>query len=350
MYGGKVIEVFGPYLVYEKLGVGGMAMVHRAKKRGIEGFEREVALKRLLPHVADDPDTVASFVREAKLVALLQHQSIAHVYELGRVDDRYFIAMEYVEGYSVLELLRCANATRQPLPIHVVLAILIELCDALEYAHTRVDDVTGAPLGIIHRDVSPSNLILTYSGMLKIIDFGVAKAGPDPLKTESGKIKGKFGYMSPEALRGEPLDARSDIFSAGVVAHELLTARRLFGSTYTFETLANIHRGEISAPSRGNPLVPAELDQVVLTALERDPSDRFPSAGAMRDALHRVALTCDFLASTDQTAAWLDDTFGGPELIYGPGPDSPDPGWYGDTEVDPVYPLSTPTFSGATPA
>jgi serine/threonine protein kinase len=343
------VEAFGPYLVYEKLGVGGMATVHRATRRGIAGFERVVALKRLHPHVADDHDAVMSFVREAKLAALLKHPNIAHVYDLGRVGDSYYIAMEYVEGYSVLDILRCAHVTGVPLPIDVVMAILVELFDALEYAHTRVDDISEDPLGIVHRDVSPSNLILTFEGHLKVIDFGIAKAMPEKLDTQSGMIKGKFGYMSPEALDGGVLDARSDIYSAGVVAHELLTARRLFGTSYTYRAAARMHRGDVPPPSVVNKKIPPELDNIVLTALAGDPAKRWHSAGEVRDALHVVAVMRGYRATSDTIADWLANTFGDPSLLFGPTDSEEDPNWCNDTDVDSVYPLHTPHTNDHTP-
>src|SRR5512143_3065367 len=169
-------EQFGPYVVYERLGVGGMATVHRAKERGIEGFERIVALKRLLPHLAEDASFVKSFVREAKLASMLQHANIVQLYELGRVGSTYFISMEYIDGRDVRRILRQARKVTGPATINVTLSLLIQLCDALDYAHSRCDDDTGEPLHIVHRDVSPSNLLITKSGHLKVIDFGIAKA------------------------------------------------------------------------------------------------------------------------------------------------------------------------------
>jgi len=337
------MEVFGPYLVYEKLGVGGMAMVHRATKRGIEGFEPVVALKRMLPQIADDVDAVRSFVREAKLASLLRHPNIAQVFDLGRVGNTYYIAMEYVEGYSVLELLRCAHVAGIPLPVDVVLAILIELCDALEYAHTRADDITGEPLGFVHRDVSPANLIITYAGHLKMIDFGVAKADPDRLDTQSGLIKGKLGYMSPEALASGPLDARSDIYSVGVVAHELLTAERLFGPVNTYQAIAARHRGDVVAPSMRNPLVPPDLDDAVLTALAPPPQKRWQTAGELRDAMHAIALVHGYQATCDRTTAWLTETFGDPFGVEAPLAGVLDSEWFCDTDVDGRYPFDTPS-------
>jgi serine/threonine protein kinase len=298
-------EVFGPYLVFERLGVGGMATVHRAKKRGIEGFERVSALKRLLPHLAQDDDFVRSFVREAKLAALLQHTNISQIHELGRVGATYFMAMEYVDGWDVRRILRQARKAAGPPPIGVVISIIGDLCDALDYAHRRVDDATREPLGLVHRDVSPSNLIVSRAGHLKVIDFGIAKATADKLKTDTGRVKGKLGYMSPEAVRSSSLDARSDIFSAGIIAHELLTARPLFASRSDYETLRRIMEGEIEPPSRRHPDCPIELDDAVLEALARSPQERWPSAGAMREALHDIAARYALAATPSKVAEWL---------------------------------------------
>src|SRR6185295_11598595 len=217
-------EQFGPYVVYERLGVGGMATVHRALERGIEDFERIVALKRLLPHLAEDASFVKSFVREAKLASMLQHANIVQLYELGRVGTTYFISMEYIDGRDIRRILRQARKVTGPPTINVTLSLLIQLSDALDYAHLRHDDDTGEPLHLVHRDVSPSNLLVTKSGHLKVIDFGIAKAQSQQLRTQTGRVKGKLAYMAPEAISGKELDSRSDIFSVGVIAHELLTA------------------------------------------------------------------------------------------------------------------------------
>jgi len=342
-------ELFGPYEVFETLGAGGMARVHRAKKIGIAGFTREVALKRLLSHLAVDRSFVEAFVREAKLAVRLRHPSIAHIYELGKVGDTYFISMEYVEGHDLRDVLRELARERQRMPIDVAIAILLELCDALDYAHTRTDDLTGEPLGIVHRDISPSNLVVTEGGHLKVIDFGIAKATPRELATQSGRLKGKFGYMSPEALRTQATDARSDLFSVGVVAHEMLTTRRLFGGNHTYDTLRRIHREEIPPPSAINPEVPAALDSAVLIALERDPDDRFQSAEEMRAALYRVALERSLAVTSDQVAAYLDDLMGEPvEIILEAAPaDDEDDDWMFETDVESVPeidPVEEPTL------
>src|SRR5437868_7251228 len=296
-------EEFGPYIVYERLGVGGMATVHRAKKRGIAGFERGVALKRMLPHLAEDAEFINSFVREAKLASLLVHPNIAQIYDFGRVGATYYLAMGPVDGFDVRKVLRYSNRHKEPLPLNVVLSVLCELCDALQYAHTCVDE-HGTPQGIVHRDVSPSNLIVAQSGHLKVIDFGIAKANVRQLHTESGRVKGKLGYMSPEAVSGRAFGPVSDVFSAGVVAHELLTAHPLFSAKTDYDTLIRIHEAEIPPPSRRNPAVPAALDELVLAALARDPERRLQTAGAFRQGLEYVAEQSGIRFSARDVAEW----------------------------------------------
>jgi serine/threonine protein kinase len=301
-------EIFGPYEVFERLGVGGMATVHRAKERGIEGFERIVALKRLLPHLAEDASFVRSFVREAKLASMLQHANIVQLYELGRVGHVLFISMEYIEGRDIRKLLRQARKVAGPPPVSVVLSLMTQLCEALDYAHRRMDS-EGKPLGLVHRDVSPSNVLITQSGHVKVIDFGIAKAQSSHLKTQTGRVKGKIAYMAPESVRGQDLDSRSDIFSAGVIAHELLTARPLFSTKNEYETLLRVQRAEIDPPSRFNPDCPPELDELVLHALERDPADRWSSAGQMRDALEHLRVQLGVSATNREVASWVEWAF-----------------------------------------
>jgi serine/threonine protein kinase len=297
-------EEFGPYLVYERLGMGGMATVHRAKKRGIAGFERGVALKRLLPHLAEDQEFIKSFVREAKLASMLVHPNIAQIYEFGRIGSAYYIAMEHVAGIDVRKILRYARRSGEVIPLPVALSIIAELCDALEYAHTYVDEL-GEHVGIVHRDVSPSNLIISYSGHLKVIDFGIAKATQPRHHTESGRIKGKLGYLSPEAALGKNYGPPSDVFSAGVVAFELLTTHPLFWAKTDYETLLKINHAEVPPPSRINPAVPPDLDKVVLQALQRSASDRTQSAGDLRVGIDRIASRFGFRLSSREVFDWL---------------------------------------------
>jgi serine/threonine protein kinase len=300
---GSAGEEFGPYVVYERLGIGGMATVHRAKKRGLAGFERGVALKRMLPNLSQDVEFINSFVREAKLASLLAHPNIAQIYDFGRIGNTYFIAMEHVEGLDVTKLLRYSYRHNARPTLDVVLSILCELCEALEYAHTFVDE-NGQPQCIVHRDVSPSNLIVAQTGHLKVIDFGIAKANARPHHTESGRVKGKLGYMAPEALDGRPVGPASDVFSAGVVAYELLTAEKLFQAKSDYDLLRHAREAEIPPPSRRNPGVPTSLDRVVLSALERDERRRTQTAGEFRKALEQVAIEAGIRFSSSDVTAW----------------------------------------------
>jgi eukaryotic-like serine/threonine-protein kinase len=303
-------EQFGPYRVYERLGVGGMATVHRALEHGTGGVERTVALKRLLPHLAEDASFIKSFVREAKLASLLDHVNIVQIYELGRVGTEYFISMEYIDGRDVRRLLRHARKVTGPPPIYVTVGLMIQLCDALDYAHNRVDE-DGQPLGLVHRDISPSNLIVTSGGHLKIIDFGIAKAQSSQLRTQTGRVKGKLAYMSPEAISGSrDLDARSDIWAAGVILHELCTARPLFASKNEYQTLLKVQRGDIIPPSTFNQSCPAELDAIVFRALARDANERFSSAAELRQGLVAVKRQYNLQTGFRDVAGWIEWAFG----------------------------------------
>ncbi len=297
-------EVFGPYLVYERLGAGGMATVHRAIKTGIEGFQRPVALKRLLSQHAGDQEFVRGFVREARLASRLTHPNIAQTYDLGRVDATYYIAMELVDGTDLRNVLRHAAYSVGPVPVPLVLSLLTQICDALDYAHSFTDE-TGRPLGIVHRDVSPANLIVGRDGTVKIIDFGIAKASSATLYTATGILKGKFSYMAPESLDGKT-DARSDLFAVGVVAYELLTARPLFKGATDFDTLEQVKRHEVPPPSTINPSVPPEVDQVVLTALAKNPTQRWQSAGHMRSAVASLAERFALRSTTQDLPRWIE--------------------------------------------
>ncbi len=304
----QVEEQFGPYLVYERLGVGGMATVHRALERGIEGFERMVALKRLLPHLAEDASFIKSFVREAKLASLLNHVNIVQIFELGRVGTEYFISMEYIDGRDIRRILRHARKVTGPPPINITVGILLQLCEALDYAHNKVDE-EGHPLQLVHRDVSPSNVLVTSGGHVKVIDFGIAKAQSSQLRTQTGRVKGKLAYMAPEAITGKELDARSDLFAVGVIAHEMLTARPLFASKNEYQTLLKVQRGDIMPPSTFNQACQPELDAIVLRALARDPDQRFSSASELRDDLIALRRTYNLQTSYRDITKWIDWAF-----------------------------------------
>ncbi len=292
-------------MVYEQLGSGGMAEVNRAEQTGIVGFRKFVALKRMLPHVATNDEMVRAFVREARLASYLRHANVAQTYELGKVDDTYFIAMELIEGRSLRDVLRRCASLDKVMPVSHSLNVLNQICDALDYAHNLRDEA-GTPLGIIHRDVSPSNVIVSAEGVVKLIDFGIAKASAAGMQTMSGTIKGKYGYMAPEYLGGM-LDARADLFALGVIAHELLTNRPLFTTGDDIDTLQRVRSMVILPPSRKNPAVPPEIDDIVMTALERDPDRRWHNATALRTALTTLTQRLGLMVTNQEVVAWLDD-------------------------------------------
>ena len=264
-----------------------MATVHRAERTGKDGT-RVVALKRLLPRVAAQQEARRSFVQEGRLTRVLHHPNIAATYESSTYRETAFIAMEYLPGPTLKQLVEHAGMTVGAVPTPVMLNIACQICDALDYAHNLCgpDD---QPLGIIHRDVSPSNIIVFDGGLVKLIDFGLAKArmGTAASETAIGMIKGKYSYVAPEYLAGT-LDARADLWALGVVMYELLTNRRLFDGFDDFETMTRVRKMPIPRPSLANNRVSRELDEVVMMALERDPERRWQTAAAMRDGLRRV--------------------------------------------------------------
>jgi eukaryotic-like serine/threonine-protein kinase len=305
--GAPSTEIYGPFEVLERLGTGGMATVHRAIERGIEGFERVVALKRLLLHLAEDEDFVRAFVREAKLASLLQHGNIVKLFELGRVGSSYFISMEYIPGRDLRVILRQSRRVCGPPPVEIALAILAELLDALDCAHNQRGP-DGKPLGLVHRDISPSNLIISHTGHLKVIDFGIAKATLSHFMTHTGRIKGKLSYMAPEALAGR-LDGRSDLFSASVIAHELLTATPLFAAKEDLQIIERLQNMKPPPPSAKNPHCPPELDDIVLRGLAKDPAQRWRSAAEMRGALAQLAIDQHLLATNFEVSHWVEEAF-----------------------------------------
>lgn len=277
------------YELLRHLASGGMAHIHIARVTGPGGFTRHVVVKTIPEERRDDDAFIAMFLDEARLVATLHHQHIAQVFEVGRAEDgTYFLVMEYVHGETVRHVLETATKRRAQLSVDLGLSITCAAAAGLHHAHQR-RDLDGSPLGIVHRDVSPSNLILGYDGSIKLIDFGIAKAHLRNTQTASGIVKGKAGYMAPEQVRGEPVDRRSDVFALGVLAYELTTQTRAFHGATEFETMRRTIHGEIEAPSQRVADYPPALEDVVMTALATDPDDRFQDADAMRVALEQIA-------------------------------------------------------------
>jgi serine/threonine protein kinase len=285
---------FGKYTLFERIGRGGMAEVYKGRISGPAGFERTFVVKRILPHLSDDATFIKMFVEEAKMSARLAHPNIVQIFELGAVEGEYFISMEYVRGRDLADTMRAIWKTMGPPRPELVAYIGREACRALSYAHGVTDDM-GRPLGMIHRDVSPSNIMLSYEGAVKLLDFGIAKAlGEAPEITKSGTMKGKYAYMAPEQTDGDDVDHRIDIFSCGIVLHEVLTGRRLFKGQNDVLTIERVRRCEVPPPSQQNPLVPRELDAIILKALAKNRSDRWNNAAEMADALDDVVHAARF--------------------------------------------------------
>lgn len=300
-------NMVGSFAIRERLGVGGAATVHRATwKEPTSGDVMQVALKRLHPHLADDALSTDAFLTEARVAAALDHRNICRFLDVGRLDDQLYIAMEYVHGIKLSTVLRLASRARRLPPIDVVVYLVCQLCDALHHAHTARDRLTGEPLEIVHRDVSPSNIIVTNDGELKLLDFGIAKSVCNQHQTKTGVIKGTLGYMPPEVVCGFAADWRADIFSAGVIAWELLCARPLFGGgkneIAVYDRAFACH---VPPPSSVNPACPPQLEAILMRALERMWLDRWSSAGEMADELRRFAAAHSLRPGMAAVAAWL---------------------------------------------
>jgi len=286
-------QQFGKYLLLKRLALGGMAEIWLAKQLGVQGFEKLVVVKKILEQFAGEKEFVSMFLDEARLAATLNHPHVVQIYDLGQEGVSFYIAMEFIAGHDLLSVLRKCKNAQLALPPALAARMLAGACDGLHYAHTRKDH-RGNPINLVHRDVSPSNLLVTYDGGLKVVDFGIAKAESHSTKTEAGKLKGKFSYMSPEQIRAEPLDARSDVFALGIVLHEILVGRRLFKRDSELAIMQDILEGEVRPPSELRPDVPKALDEIVLKALQKDRKKRYASAQEMQLALEK------YLASTPE--------------------------------------------------
>ncbi len=298
---------FGAYTLFDLIGKGGMAEIYLARARTDLGATRLCVVKQILPAFADSPEFAEMLTHEAKLAALLNHAHVVQVFDLGREGGRLYIAMEYVEGLDLNMLLRKCSQKKQSLPIEHMITIVSGVLGGLDYAH-RLAKEDGAPLGIVHRDVSPSNVLVSFDGEVKVCDFGIAHAnnlvdGADAVSLEP--VRGKAGYMSPEHARGEALDARADVFAAGIVLWELTQGHRLYRPSSDVPLLEQARRAEIPAPaSRGLP-EEARLFEIVGKALSVDRVARYPSAGAMRNDLDDWAQAARLAPSTIRLGEWM---------------------------------------------
>jgi hypothetical protein len=285
-------ERYGRHVLIERLGVGGMAEVFRAIVTGPERFHRTVVVKRILPHLSDDAAFVRMFIDEATICARLFHPNVIQIHEFGRQDGSYFLTMEYVYGRTVSGLLGRLAQRGERMPPVVAAEIARQALTGLAYAH-GLTGPGGAPLHIVHRDVTPANVMVAYTGAVKVVDFGIARVTAEARieSTGAGQVKGKSAYVAPEQIKSSaPLDARVDVFSAGIVLHEMLTGARLFRGDGPVETMRLVLEKEIPAPSSVNPEVPPELDAIVMKALSRDRQGRWATAAEMAEALEAVLL------------------------------------------------------------
>jgi TonB family protein len=278
---------FGQYVLIEKIATGGMAEVWKARMRGVEGFQKIVAIKKILPHLSDNQDFIEMFVDEAKLAAQLNHNNIIHIYDLGKIQNSYYIAMEYIDGFDLKAILRRGQERDHPMTVELALFIASKLASALDYAH-RKKDFEEKEMGLVHRDVSPQNVLVSQEGDIKLCDFGIAKAASKASHTQAGALKGKLQYMSPEQAWGRHIDRRSDIFALATVLFEMLTNRKLFTGDNELSILEQVREARVQAPSLHNDEVTPEIDKIVIKALQKDPSNRYQTAGEMARDLDAV--------------------------------------------------------------
>ncbi|HOX43503.1 MAG TPA: protein kinase [Myxococcota bacterium] len=293
---------FGKYVLLRRIAIGGMAEVFRAKAFGAEGFEKLVAIKRMLPHLSADHQFVSMFINEAKLAASLSHANIVQIYDFGCIDNLYYLSMEYVRGKDVADIIRALRERGLSAPIEMACYVMIQSLHGLGYAHSRTDG-QGQPISLVHRDMSPHNLIVSHEGEVKILDFGIAKAKSSTVQTTGGVLKGKYSYMSPEQAHGMKVDSRTDLFSLGICFYELLTLTKMFHGQNDLSVLEKVRETNFIRPRDLNENIPEELERLLLKALEKNPDDRWSSAAEWREALESFL----FKAGLHYSPSWLNN-------------------------------------------
>jgi serine/threonine-protein kinase len=273
------------YRITERVAAGGMAEVFRGVAESLQGFKKNIAIKRILPALTKNKKFVAMFLDEARLSLVLQHANIVQVFDIAHTDDTYFIVMEYVDGVDLKAIMEWRRKINRRIPIAHSLSMIMEICKGLSYAHELLNPETGKPLGIVHRDISPPNVLISKQGEVKVVDFGLAKATSQIETTDPGVVKGKMSYLSPEAARGEEVDPAADIFAVGILLYEMLTGKRLFYGETDYQTVELVRNAKIPPIKPQNPQVEPELEDIVRKALARNKEDRFQSATDLQDAL-----------------------------------------------------------------
>lgn len=298
---------FGKYTLLKHIATGGMADIYLARQRGMGGFEKDVVVKRLLQTHTENQELVSMFLDEARIAANLTHPNIAQIYDLGQHEDDYFIAMEYVRGVDLRRV--CSQSISQDdfLPLNHAIRAIVEVCDALAYAHEKTD-ADGAPMGIVHRDVSPTNILITYEGGVKLVDFGIAKAENKASVTKAGQIKGKFGYMSPEQALAGTVDHRTDLFAVGINLYEVTVGRRLFRGN-DVETLHAIEACEFPPPREVVPDYPEALERIVMKALSKEVGERYETARDLQMALEAFAADAGLRSTAGMLAEYMRTLF-----------------------------------------
>ena len=299
---------FGKYTLIDRIAVGGMAEIFLARQAGLEGFEKTIVIKRIRPHLSKQSNFVKMFLNEAKLAAQLNHPNIVQIYDLGKIGESYFIAMEYIFGRDMRRIIPKADALGIPFPMVYALKIASSVCEGLYYAHARTD-MYGNALNIVHRDVTPENIFVSFDGTVKVLDFGIAKAANQIEQTRAGEIKGKLSYMSPEQCMGKPLDNRSDIFSMGVVLYEWLTGFKLFTGDSEVAILKSITEGKIYAPSYFKADIPEGVEAILMKALEKDREKRYQTAWEMQYDLDQFLSQYEFTPSNIHLSNFLKQLF-----------------------------------------
>ncbi|HJY77365.1 MAG TPA: serine/threonine-protein kinase [Burkholderiales bacterium] len=273
------------YALTERVDAGGMAEVYRGVAESLEGFKKNVAIKRILPNLSKNKKFLAMFLDEARLSLHLQHANVVQVFDIGVADGTYFIVMEYVDGANLKTVIESLKRQGRRMRVSHTLYLLMEVCKGLAYAHDLSDSESGRSLGIVHRDISPPNILISRMGEVKLVDFGLAKAASQVEDTEPGVVKGKFSYLSPEAASGKDVDARADIFACGIILYELLTGKRLFYGETDYQTVELVRQARMPPIAAQNSEVEPELEEIVLRALAREPDERYQHAADLQDAL-----------------------------------------------------------------
>jgi serine/threonine protein kinase len=299
----------GRFLLVRRLAIGGMAEIYLAHTRGIEGFEKFVVLKRILPQFAANEEFIKMFTDEARIAATLHHPNVAQVYEIGQAGGSYFFTMEYVHGEDVRNIIKQSIRSGRPIPLEHAIFIVLGTAAGLHYAHEKKTP-RGEPLGIVHRDVSPSNVLVTFDGCVKLVDFGIAKAASRQVETRTGTLKGKLAYMSPEQCRGEPLDRRSDVFAIGILLYELTTGTKLFNGDTEFAIMNQIVNQDVPPPSLLRADFPSGLEPILLKALKRNRDERYASGQELQVDLENFAREQKMVISPVAVTRYMEELFG----------------------------------------